>query len=317
MPVVSPSNPAANKRDEALLYLNSVDITPAAFRAGVRLLLAASAENGYLRRPPADIERMFGGVSASQVRRILGQLQAVDVIHYTTNGDIHVYFRSWSTNTPNPDKAHSRAKTAHPCAENAQSDEGQCAENAHRCAENAQSELDGETPCAENAHPCAENAHRCAENAHLLTRTRAPVPEVSKYSKSPTDRHCTYLLARDPAETAVGAALLHDAGMDKSFAAAISAKHPLEQIRRALGWWWDDQQSDNPQFKRRPTIVLSWLQEGKGLPPLSEEFENSDLYQRHRTPAELATGDGDGMNTHQRRLRSKYIPDEFADIIIG
>lgn len=83
-------------------------------------------------------------------------------------------------------------------------------------------------------------------------------------------------------------ALLVDAGMGGNWARTLSSKFDLGKIRRALGWWWDDQQLAKPRFERRPGIVLRWLQDGTGLPAPSEAWLGSELYRRHMLASELA-----------------------------
>ncbi len=127
-------------------------------------------------------------------------------------------------------------------------------------------------------------------------KTPFPVTRAQSVSQSvdpiaPNDQTDT-LTAPEPEpqteEAAVATALLVDAGMGGNWARTLSSKFDLAKIRRALGWWWDDQQLRQPKFERRPGIVLRWLQDGTGLPAPSEAWLGSELYRRHMLASELA-----------------------------
>lgn len=92
----------------------------------------------------------------------------------------------------------------------------------------------------------------------------------------------------NPLDQARSMALLLDAGVIPHNAKRLSAANPFERVQRCVGYWYDGK---GTKFADTPGLVVTLLDDwnAAGVPvELPRAFLVSDLYRRHRTPAQIA-----------------------------
>lgn len=83
-------------RDYALAAIGQANLQPTTERNARRLLAVASDDNGHITLSPDGLCDLFGVGNFRAAIKHLTHLQSIQVLHYSTNGDVYITFRTWS-----------------------------------------------------------------------------------------------------------------------------------------------------------------------------------------------------------------------------
>ena len=260
----------------AIEQIKTADLSPKTRLNAYSLVQAVHGENGYICISRAELAHMFG-CSWDRTRSHLGEMQAVNLIHYSTNGDSLVYltFKAWTPASRVDDRKTpiKSSKNDHPRAEN---DHGR-----------ANDENGSDHPRAKNDHGRAKNDHPRADSyTHADTRSGWLVGSTTDPDpgKQPTNPPI------DPDEQELTKSLLTAIRMIPNNANHLAKTYQFELVREVVGHWWMRRLSVGGTLNNEPGFVVKALLNPAqfGIEPLSDAFRRTDLYRQFRTPAEIA-----------------------------
>jgi len=267
---------------------------PASTKANALALLSlAHHDNGHCTISWQNLARVFGHISVARSRRHLGMMQAIGLIHYSSNGDelIYINFKAWS-------RVDAR-KTTTEWSKNDQSMVEKRASTRDPEQEGPNSDLTAIMGARNTTTEWTENARGRAKNDHDLYAS-APAEVSQLVSTDPLpDTELTNKLAppgptpkRQVWEAPLSFRLLTDkrVAMSPKVAERLAANHPYHHIRDAVAHWWEGRKSVGGQFDERPGLVIFWLDnpEEFTIPVMSDTARSSDLFRCYQTPDELA-----------------------------
>ena len=259
---------------------------PAGTRSHALALLAlCHHDNGHVAASWEAIAHAFGVRNAAVVRRHLGRMVAVDLIHYSSNGDgvVYVNFKAWQEPGRAPVLPNRRV---------------------------------GDTGSVDPTRARAPvTPNRRVGDTGSVDPTRAPPPQlvgclVDTPSTNGEINQTTNHAAQTPidgAEESRTVALLLDVGVGIEKARALARTTPFEEARRQVAAWWPDFEAGRQQAG----LLITRIEQRWGAPPPGQRWLWSELGRRHRTPAEVAAEEAAKAEeaAHRQRLAEAQ-PDE-------
>ncbi|MCE7982522.1 MAG: hypothetical protein DYG89_15125 [Caldilinea sp. CFX5] len=300
----------------AIRQIDAADLSAAQYRAVRRLLDVAPTGHAKLTKERAN--ELCCTTSDGATRRLLGGLQAANIIHYSTNGFVYIDFTAW-TPAPKgqewidePDEPitdvqksdHPRALLDHPRAE---TDHNVYAEANANLTDAQKSDL----PRAKSDHsqPTPDAARsKSARGRSKIDHPRALLDhnEAATYTHAHAGGVCLFVdpdpipskeeeqankQTPDPESQALAFALLTHIRVKAAVAQKLASEYSLQTVREAVSYWWFGRESMGGQFKDTPGLVVYFLDnwQNAGVPALDNRFYRTDLYRNHRTQAEIDT----------------------------
>lgn len=263
--------------------IDAADLTATAYRTAVRLALRAD-DDRQLSLSHGELLELVGTQSDGTARSHLISLQSAGLIWYRRAATVQVVFVQRSERALSDQNARSAIISQH-----------------GRDAERALSDQDARSAIRTRA----ERSKR-ALSAQSITTNNIHSREVGRYGNKNLP---TYLPANP--EQAKTYRLLTDTevGMDEPTAAKLSQQYLFEVVLANVMAVLAEIKSGGAGSARSVYVLPQRLKRG-GRPPLTDADRASELYRRH-VPAEQE------QEREEADLRSRYIPAEFADVIIG
>jgi hypothetical protein len=273
--------------------IETSSLSPAEYRTARRLLDRVSNQwTVYLTR--ADACEVCGTKTWAGARKGLNRLEELGIIQLHTNNCAYITF---------VDRAESGTYRA---------------ETTRERAETTRPEL---TEPRQNGAPARRNdAKRAESGTYRAETTRPPIGSGSGSRKEGRKEDPTYLPEGgaggetdspeqpSPDEQARSVALLMDeeVGAVQKLAMALAQTYSYEQIRRQVFRFMRDRAKGDVKHAG----VLRRRLEDHAPASITQEDRASPLWQRHHSEEETAA-----LETEE--IRRRYIPDEYADIILG
>ena len=305
------------RTNHLLETLDNAGISANVYRTAVRLWRATAGGSHYVRLTYDGMCHLCGTTSDHTVRGHLSTLAAAGLLIYQRNHSIHVW---WKFDPELAAGDRDVLTTPSPCAPDDHSARMAITEpddvrtTRALCAPGTHEATDDETPCAPHArsddHTRTVRTTRalCAPGTHP-TYTVVNTGKVGRQDLTPTylptggsggdgltpDQNRALALLTDP-----------DFGMDAFSATALARKHPFKQIRgHAFAVL-----RDLAAKKIHNVYVLGSRLRRGGFPQATDSDRASPLWQRH-------AGDDDQAEAGEPERRRRYIPAEYADVILG
>jgi len=282
--------------------IDAADLTATAYRTAVRLALRAD-DDRQLSLSHDELLELVGTQSAGTARSHLISLQNAGLIWYRRAATVQVVFAQRSERALSDQNARSAITSTD--TQRALSDQN--ARSAiilqrGRDAERALSDQNARSTIKARA----ERSERALSARPITTNNIHVGREVGRYSNKNLP---TYLPANP--EQARTYRLLTDAevGMDEPTAAKLSGEYVFEQVLANVMAVLAEIKSGGAGAPRTIYVLPQRLLR-RGTPRLTDADRASELYRRH-VPAEQE------QEREEADLRNRYIPPEFADVIIG
>lgn len=270
----------------AMAQIEDSDLSDKQYRAARRILDRAYT-TGHLVMTQAETQAVCTTNSEGATRRLLGQLKAAGIINYHIGDSVFIGLTAWDDGEPRSLSDHLRAESD---LSRAESDRGRS--ESDRNDGNERSESDHLR--AESDHKRSLSARERSESDHATyTGARAHIGlvglgniinstiEENKPNQTKPEHDASAEI--DEHEQVISFGLLKASGIIPTNARRLAREHPLEEIQRAVGQWWDRRDE-----YRSAGIIVSWLDSpnGVGLPATSAAFERSALYRKWQMPDE-------------------------------
>lgn len=304
--------------EAAWAVIESADISAQEYRAAIRMLKIARDNNGHFWLSREDACELCG-VSWPSVCRMLRNLTAAGVLRHHTNNMAYIIFTQWaaprtacaSENMP----CFSTRTAGFEDDDDAQGDEQPDGpENMGRASENM--------PCAQNTPDARGKTWGARPKVGRIGGIYSPTPNEETYLPTlprpdeppthdptppeeqplPEEQRRNYELLTDP-----------EVGIDKRSARRFASTWHWPALLAVVCKWRRD--ADDGQVEGNGALHYR-LRQGYGA-TLTPRDRASPLYQRHVPEEERRAEEMAQRMSDEEERRHKYIPDEYADIILG
>ncbi len=284
--------------DQAIDDIDNADIKPLAYRAAIRLLRASNHETGMIWMTMEEAMDICLVNSVGSLRRLLGKLQQAGIIHYTTNGTVYVMFKAWSPDSTK--RAPTRERRESNLTFRADDDPEDGPENdANSKSENRRAKSENTRAKSENRRAKSENG---GHTSLLVSSSISSDPETNELTSAPKRRNETRPQSEEEYFRSVALLTDPEAGIDRETAEMMARAHRFDWLlMQVLAY-----RRDLARGQVDGTGALIWRinkRFGATIKPADRETE---LYKRHMRPVDEV-----------EERRRKYLPDEYAGIIIG
>jgi len=282
--------------------IDAADLTATAYRTAVRLALRAD-DDRQLSLSHGELLELVGTQSDGTARSHLISLQNAGLIWYRRAATVQIVFVQRSERALSDQNARSAITSAG--TQRALSDQ-----NARSAIISQHGRVDERALSDQDARSAirtrAQRSKRALSDQSITTNNIDIGRGVGRYSNNNLP---TYLPANP--EQAKTYRLLTDTevGMDEPTAAKLSQQYIFEQVLANVMAVLAEIKSGGAGSARSVYVLPQRLKRG-GQPRLTDADRASELYRRH-VPAEQE------QEREEADLRSRYIPAEFADVIIG
>ncbi|MBK8772672.1 MAG: hypothetical protein IPM06_19905 [Rhizobiales bacterium] len=299
-----------NYHAEAIAAIEAADLTTNVYRSA-RRLLDLVGETGQCKISREDMTKLCGTSTDGTVRNHLYALQKAGIIHYSTNDAIHVSFVAYPTATPlhaQRDPARAMRDPARAMRETDAPKTSDPDDPTRAMRDPARAVRDPARAVRERPHTREDCLSVClytSSSDTSVTDRQCDTPKTPETADEPTPPAASM---PPPEEQDRSIALLTDSevGIDSAIAGPLAAKHRFEYLLRQVLTYRRQLAAGKV---KGPGGLLNRINRGWGC-HIVDADRITPLWKRHMSPQQDAD-DGEA------RRRNKYIPEEYADIIIG
>lgn len=249
--------------------IEAADLPAATYRTARRLLDLAD-DRGAVKLPHDRMREVVGTDADATVRRHLVELQGAGIIAYRRNSDVQVWFADWQPGNVISGDQHGSVVISG---------------DQYTRGNERRSVISGDQHTRKSRAQRSKRAH----TDHLPhTHASAPVLDGGMEDLDPKQNEDPSIPAPDQDEVQQAYKLMRAIGMIPEKAKPLS-KLPFQRVRDCVAGWWMNRKCVGGALQDDCGIVVHWLETGKE-PRLYDvrEWQRSELYLAHRTPAELA-----------------------------
>ncbi len=282
-------------RDDIVERIEDANLSAPAYRTAIRLLRLAHPDNGYVRLSHDEMAVFCGTDKPGTVRAHLAQLAAANLITYRRNSDVHVHWHGWLPDVLS-ETSNSRAQTNNSRAQIAEPGSPETdvlSETNNSRAQTNKSRAETSNSRAQIARPHTRDV--CLSVCQSTTPSTDEVTDRQTDTPEPNERNRSIALLTDV-----------DVGIDAAIAGQLATCYRFEYLLRQTMTYRRQLATGKAQG---PGALLTRIKRGWGS-TITEDDRHSELWQRH-VPREVDDADGEAAR------RRKYVPAEYADVIIG
>ena len=264
--------------------IETANLPAATYRTARRLLDVADQRTGAARLSHERMREIVGTDADATVRRHLVELQGAGIIAYRRNSDVQIWFADWEAfNLAKEGDQHGSAVISGD-------------QHTRKLISSDQYTRESEHSSVISSDQYTRKVISIRANrAHTdhLPHTHASAPDLDGRKEDPITDQIHPSIPADPEpqtdEASVALRLLLAAKVTKAEATPLAQTVSFERVRECVGSWWLNRKKVGGKLENDPGIVVHWLKTGKPCRDFDErEWQRSELYQAHRTPAELA-----------------------------
>lgn len=302
----------------AVAQIETADLPAPVYRTARRLLDLAAQYDGDIIVDREEARQLCGSAADGTMRSHLIQLSRAGMIRYHTNGYVSVRFVSFHSGIPEwtgdeqpsgqpgdnspdlpPSPTDSRAERSHTRDQRSHSHHppraGRSPTRAERSHDDGRALSDHRRAVGDQIRALGDQ-----NQVHMDGMDGSPIPDQVGHAS----------MQAPPAPTTDqkrAQSLLADVGVHGHKAAKLAATIPVGEIVRQVAAWLPRHQARHVGVG----LLIRSIERQTPTPEPSPEFLSGHLYRRHFPEFALPPVD------EEQSLRRAYLPDDFADLMVG